>query len=220
MSQVNSAPNSPSLHEEGPLVLNLGRVTPFKAIIQIAENKLIPLGIVLGPHPLLCSQERPISVVAATVKEAFSQALVGTGYSASIEGNAYVITAPDATQDETKLLNFRFETFTSTNGSMNYAGALLAGYIKTSIGGARGFAIDSLLGPSSKTFTIKMQSATTMEIADRIVSQVGKGLWVMRPRVDTLAAPEAQTPIEIFSYSEDAQSLGTLTCGADVNASK
>src|SRR5579859_6139834 len=159
--QLQSAGPEHSSHEDGPVALTLGEVTPLRAVLRIASENKIALGIVFGTHPLLCSQERSMKINATHFKEAFSDALAGTGYTVAREGGTYVLMAPDATEHEAKLLNFTFDQFSATDSTMNDAGQLLAGYIKTTVEGAQSFATASSVGPSSKTLTIKMRSANT-----------------------------------------------------------
>src|ERR1035437_7734826 len=165
-SQVQSTTNDQTSHTDGPVALTLNNLTTLRAVLRIAEENKIPLGIVLGTHPLLCTEQGSVNINAKSFKEAFSQIVEGTGYTTTIEGGVYVLTAPDVTEHEAKVLNFRFDRFSATNSTMNDAGQLLAGYIKTTIEGAQSFATASSFGQLSKTFSVRMQSASTREIAN------------------------------------------------------
>lgn len=57
-----------------PVELSLGKFTPLRAVLQIAAQYKIPLGIVFGIRPLLCSQARPTTTIrAANFLDALSQ---------------------------------------------------------------------------------------------------------------------------------------------------
>jgi hypothetical protein len=198
--------------QNGPVVLTLGKVTPLRAVLRVAEVNGIPLGIVFGTHPLLCAEERSININAIDFGEACSQALAGTGYSVALESGVYVLAAPDSTVREMKALNFRFDRFSATDSTMNDAGLLLAGYIRTTIGGAQSFATASSFGPLSKTFTIHMESSTTKEIANRIVSQNGKGVWIFRPTPEPPPGSGGDSPIQIYGYKDNVAGLNQVTC--------
>jgi hypothetical protein len=204
---------TPDKHDpQAPVELTLGNAKPLNAVLRIAQENRIPIGIVFGNRPLLCSEERPTSIHAKTLLEAFSQAIAGTGYTAIRDGEAYVLIAPDATVHEQQVLNYRFDRFSATDSTMNDAGQLLAGYIRTTIEGAQGFVTSSPVGALSKTFTIRTEWATTKEIANRIVSQNGKGVWILRPTYESGLKPRSQSSIRIYAYSEDAAELDRVSC--------
>jgi hypothetical protein len=60
-----------------------------------------------------------------------------------------------------------------------------------------------------------MYSSTTKEIANQIVSQNGKGVWVFRPTADAVPASGRDTPVQIYSYEENSKGLESLGCGID-----
>jgi hypothetical protein len=218
-AQQAQIPDEQQPQADQPIELALGNVKPLNAVIRIAEMNRIPLGIVFGTGALLCSGERPTSIHAKNFAEALTQAVAGTGYTAIRNGEAYVLLAPDATAHEQEILNYRFDRFSATDSTMNDAGQLLAGYIKTKIEGAQGFITSSPVGPLSTTFTIRMQGATTKEIANRIVSQKDKGVWMLRPTPQSASKSTSQSHLRIFAYSEDAAELDRVSCGVDPSES-
>jgi hypothetical protein len=198
--------------EDGSIVFRDIQSTPLKSIIRMSIENRIPLGIVFGASPLLCADRPTINIKAISVSDAFSQALAGTGYKVANENNVYVLTGPDMTSHEMKLLNYRFEKFSATNSTMSHAGALLNGYIVTLAEGATGFTVDTLEGPSPEKINVKMQSATTEEIANRIVSLNNKGVWAFRPARDEIPTLTNSEHVRVFSYTEDQAEIEALTC--------
>jgi hypothetical protein len=223
--QTPGATSEPVSQGEVPVVLTLSDATPFGAILRIAKGNRVPLGIIGGERPALCAEQKSIRIQASNFHQAFKQALVDTGYTVAFENGAYVLTGPDVTEREAKILHFRFDRFTATGATMNDASQLLNGYIQTSIDGASGFAFDTLFGSKSKFFTLRLVSVTTQEIANQIVQQDGKGLWVFRPTpppigpaIGMLAPLIWNPPIHIYGYDEDANEIDRLPCYASVGA--
>lgn len=206
--------------QNGPVIFTASRTTPLKAILRLTSERRIPLGIVFGTGPALCTERTNVRVDAPDVGGALDQILSQTGYTFTQENQVYVLRAPDQTSHEIDLLGYRFDRFSATNTTMSEAGALLAGYISTVAEGAGGFAIHSASSPSTKTFSIKMQFATTTEIANRIVSQNGKGVWTFHPTPDRKPESDSDPPVEVFGYSENAASLDFLKCVADAKPAK
>jgi hypothetical protein len=200
---------------EIPIVLTASRASPLWAVLRVASENKTPLGIAFGTHPVLCSEERPLQINATNLKDAFLQALAGTGYTVEMEGGVYTLTAPDTTTHEMALLNYRFQKFSATDSTMSGAGQLLAGYIRTVAEGATSFAGDTIYSTTSQKLTIQMYSSTTKEIANQIVSQNGKGVWVFRPTADAVPASGRDTPVQIYSYEENSKGLESLGCGID-----
>jgi hypothetical protein len=190
--------------------LTSNHVTPLQVIVRIGVDKRLPIGIVFGPQPTLCSEQASLTVDAANFEEAFSQILKGTGYSVQIQNGVYSLLAPDVTEHEASLLAYRFDRFSAVNSTLRAAGALLGGYIMVAAEGAKGFAGDSPYRLSAKRFDIQLQSATTTQIANHIVSLGGKGIWVFRPVKATAAGDESS--IQIYGYEDNAADLERLAC--------
>ena len=221
--QVTVPANAPVLQGDVPVALEMANAMPFEVILRIAKENSVPLGIVIGVHPALCVRQKSIRIHASNFQGAFKQALANTGYTTAFGNGAYVLTAPDITAREAKILHFRFERFTATDATMNYASQLLNGYILTSIDGANGFVTVSPQGRQTKSFTLRLTSVTSQEIANQIVQQDGKGLWVFRPtppptgaELGAFASSVGHTPIHIYGYDDDAAEIGQIPCETPV----
>jgi hypothetical protein len=198
-----------------PVELRASKITPLAAVLRMGIELKIPLGLIMGSRPVLCGEKHSLAIKSVNFKDALTQALTGTGYKVALENDVYVLEPPDPTTHETKLLNFRFERFSTTNSTMVEAGALLAGYIATVAEGAKGFALDTLSSTSAEAVDVEMRNVTTREIANHIVTQKSNGVWVFYPTPDALPTSNSYTPIEIYSYRDDAKQLENLRCEAD-----
>lgn len=216
-AQLSPEPEKSQTPINQPINLVLGNIKPLDAVLHIAALYRIPLGIAFGTHPLLCSESRPTTIRAGNFLDALSQAVAGSGYTATHHGDAYILVAPDLTEHERKVLGHRFDRFSATDSTMSDAGQLLAGYIITSIDGKQGFIVSSLIGPPLKTFTIRMQGASTAEIANRIVSQDGKGIWMLRPIPQSTSNAESEPFIQILPYSANLAEVQRVSCEANRN---
>lgn len=195
--------------KEGRVTYESGPATPLSLVLAIGIGNSAPLGLVLGKEPLLCERSRPIKLQNATIQEALTVAVEGTGYTVSLQNGVYVITAPDVTEHEALLLGHRFPWFSGAF-TMEGLGQLLGGYI-TEADGAKGFILDVISSPEEKALsTGVIKDATTEEIANRIVLLGNKGAWIFRP---TPAPPSGiRNPIQIFEYVRDDELLRQTTC--------
>lgn len=188
------------------------RVTALNALARVASENRIPTGLILGAEPKLCAIEKDIRVRAVDPLDAFEQILTGTGYTVNREENVLVVKPPDPTPHEQHLLDFRFERFSATDSNVSDAGALLGGYIVSVAEGTGGFATAIPIPQDKKTFNVRLLSATTQEIANRIVSLGDKGMWVFYPTPEPDTARKAINPIRLFAYGEEIAQFKSLGC--------
>jgi len=205
---AQTAPAPRASNQDLPVSLNASKITPLQGILRIAAENRIPVGIVLGTHPLLCGSRKDFNIREAGAWDAFEEVVAGTGYEVTFEDGVFVIRAPDTTAHELELLDHQFGRFRTTKDTISGAGGLLAGYILT-VEGASGFGGDNLFSPDEPTFTIDMQGATAEQIANRIVTSGGKGVWVFRP------TPQGSTTtlaIRAFAYGWEKSELDQADC--------
>ncbi len=197
---------------DSSISLELQKSPTLTAILRLASEQKAPLGIIYGASPALCSAPKRISIRASNLEEAFSQVLTGTGYKVSVENGVYIISAPDVTDKERNVLNFRFDRFSATDSTMSESGKLLKGYIATVVGGSGGFVLNTLSNDSSERIDVHLRNSSTKEIADHIVSLKGKGLWIFGPPSFPETATGSETPLQIYSYTEDSKAIDHLGC--------
>lgn len=206
-AQTAPAPKAAS-YQDLPVSLSGSKMTPLQGILRIAAQNRIPVGIVVGMHPLLCGSREDFNIREAGAWDAFEEVVAGTGYEVTFEDNVFVIRAPDTTAHELDLLDHQFDRFGTQRNTIRGAGEWLAGYILVAEG-AGGMGGENMFSPDEPTFTVSMEGATTEQIANRIVSSGGRGVWVFRP------TPEGSTTtiaIRAFAYRWDQDDLDHADC--------
>jgi hypothetical protein len=197
-----------------PLV-NLARsdATPLDAIKQVALQTQVPVGLIFGlDQRILCSNNRAFSIQAKPPLDALTESTQGTGYTVRNEGSVLVVSAPDVSPAQQSLLDHHFESFSpEATWTMAGLGAQLTGWLWLQTGIANGFSSSTLYSITAKRMHFSMSSATTMEIANHIVSLDGKGMWVFKIARQT-STDSGDEMLQVFSYQEDERSLNDLSC--------
>lgn len=174
--------------------------TSLDLIRAIGRQTRLPIGVVLGRHPLaLTGVQHSYNLENVDVTEALTKAIEGTGYAWKKEGAVYVLMASDLAPRQKKMLTHPFNDFPSVRQTMDMFAFMLTTWMRAAFDnvGTGG----SILGSTNDeqiSFS-HMQSASTGEIADQIVSQGSRGLWILR--MDASAKTKAPSDdIEIESY--------------------
>src|SRR5580692_6923420 len=115
MGRAESTSTDPS---DSKVDMTFGRISPLKAVVEIAKQKRIPLGIVVGSRSTLCAEKPSIRINSATLREAFSQATEGTGYMVTRDDDVYVLMPRDVSQREMSILAFQFDRFSATDSTI------------------------------------------------------------------------------------------------------
>jgi hypothetical protein len=180
-----------SLPEFDPLlVMNAGskvtfkcdRATPMDLIRATGRQTRIPIGIVLGED--LEALSKPVysyDLEEVDARDALLKAIEGTGYSLQNQNQVMVLIAGDVTQRQEEALTHLYSNFSSSNQTMVEIGANLTGWMWAEVDGAKGFGGSIGGSTNDERFTLKpIPSASTEEIANRIVSLGSKGMWILR----------------------------------------
>lgn len=210
-----SAQNQPShgclaRAEYAPLlVINAGskvtfkcdQATPMDLIRATGRQTRIPIGVVLGNDEDALS--RPVysyDLEGADARSALLKAIEGTGYSLKDENHVMVLIAGDITQRQEELLTHRFSNFASANSTMVELGAYLTGWIWSEVDGVKGWggSIGGSLNDERFTFEA-IPSASTDELADKIVSLGLKGMWIFRASASD-GADASNDELEVEPY--------------------
>ena len=188
-------------------------VTPLSALLSVALQYDVPLGLILGKEPTLCRSLRDFDIRDSGIRESLDSVVQGTGYVVSSENGVFDVIAPDLTAHEKYLLNHRFQWFAASRTTMAGVGQTLGGYLATA-DGATGFATDTISNPSGEYMEVsRIYNVTTTEIANRIVLAGSKGVWVFHPTPTPRQTSDIQSPIDIYGYANDAYQLPGITCG-------
>lgn len=154
---------------------------PLDLIRATGRQTRIPIGLVLGLDPsMLEKPQRYYDLEGVTAQNALTEAIRDTGYSLREEDGVLVLIAGDLTPRQTSLLYLQYANF-QASGSMVVMAANLTGWMWTATHPVSGYGGSILGSTNDERFTLKeMQSATTEEIANKIVSQGSKGMWILR----------------------------------------
>jgi hypothetical protein len=174
----------PSAQYEPALVANpgmhvsfqCGNATPLDLTRAIGRQTRLPIGVVLGAYPrALSGVQHSYNLQNVDATQALRKAIDGAGYSLKKEGAVRVLLAADLAPRQKKALNYRFSNFPPGSQSMAMFALTLTTWIKAAMDNMGTGA--SIFG-STNDEQIRiphMQSATTEEIANRVVSQGSRG---------------------------------------------
>jgi hypothetical protein len=200
---------SPASGQTPPTVTLLQKkATPFEVICAVARQARVPIGIAVGQDSrALFDVVHSYSIRDYTPKAALLEAIAGTGYSLKEEGPVLVLDAGDLTRRQQELLDHPYENFGSGSPqTMVMHIANLNMWLKSAVdeelGQSHGYG-GSIMGSldDEKFILSPAPSASTEEIANRIVSQGSKGMWILRTAPTT--PPDSSTDeITVKPYQE------------------
>jgi hypothetical protein len=178
--------------------------TPFELIAATARQTHAATGVVLGQNPdTLFYTPRSYDLRDADARTALLEAIRGTGYSLKEESGVFVICAGDLTSRQHDLLTHYYQNFGSGPPSTMFElGARLTMWMRAVVNPNGGSAWSILSSTSDERFNLAViPSATTEEIANRIVTLGSKGMWIFR--VAGSPSAESTDAVEIYSYQHD-----------------
>jgi hypothetical protein len=154
---------------------------PLDLIRATGRQTRIPIGLVLGFDPsVLEKPQRSYDLEGVTTQNALTEAIRDTGYSLREEDGVLVLIAGDLTPRQANFLHLHYANFQSS-GTMAEMVANLTGWMWTATHPVSGYGGSISGSTNDERFTLKeMQSTTTEEIANKIVSQGSKGMWILR----------------------------------------
>lgn len=202
------------ISEKVPLVSYSSREQSLMSgIATISLETHVPIGVVLGAdYARLCQTRRTFAIVNSTPGDALEQIGRLAGYSVRSEDGVFLLLPSDLPAWESQVMSFRFDTFPKQNASMASLGTTLTGWIQMTIGHVPTFAASIMSSTDVKVYTFnEMKNATISEIADRIVTLPGGGIWVLRP-IMPRPASAADLELRVFSYADDREEIQSLDC--------
>jgi len=176
--------------------------TPLDLIRATGRQTRIPIGLVLGLNPsLLGTPTRSYNLEGVTAQDALAEAIRDTGYSLTEEDGVLVLIAGDLTPRQKNLLYLQYADF-QASGTMAVMAANLTGWMWTATHPTAGYGGSITGSTNDEHFTLKkMRSATTEEIANKIVSQGSKGMWILRTAPnDTHTPSDDQVEVEPYQH--------------------
>ena len=168
---------------EGRVSFGCSSATAYQAIQAAGRQVRVPIGIVLGrdTHGFLVTL-RSFSLHDVDLETALREALQGTGYVLQKQGEVWVVVAGDLTKRQLRLLHLQLSNFGGQQGSsLSFLGQDLTMWMQAKLHPGDGYALGGLYSINEESFTFPViASATTEEIANRIVQLGPKGMWVLR----------------------------------------
>jgi hypothetical protein len=182
------------------------RATPLDLIRAIGRQSRLPIGVVLGEDKdALSKPVHSYDLERVDVRAALEKAIEGTGYSLREENEAIEVIAGDLTPRQWQLLTHHYSGFNpGPNRTMVELGVALTMWMRAETGPMTAFASSIFTSTNDERFTLAGAStATTEEIADKIVSLGSKGMWIFRvdayPPTDALPDEIVIEPYQHYS---------------------
>lgn len=181
--------------------------TPLDLIHAVGFQTRTPIGIAVGGDPDALSKDtHSYDLEDADVRSALMKAIEGTGYSVREEDQVMVLLAGDLSSRQKELLDHVYPVaFRSVEkDTMIGFGMELTRRLQAVTHPQDGYAGSVSTSTNEERFVFDIPAgATTEEIANRIVSQGSKGIWVLRvsphPAADK-TDPSDQVVIEPYQH--------------------
>ena len=176
--------------------------TAFDLIKAVGIQTRIPIGVILGRNPdSLMTPVRPYDLKRMPAMDALSLAVRGTGYFLKQEDGVELAVAGDLSNRQKRLLTHQFVDFAPGAGkSMAILGRMLTEWLRAAVNPRHGFAGSILGSTNDERITLRVAgNASTEQIANQIVSQGSKGMWVFRADADQPSGYSTDS-IEIQPY--------------------
>jgi hypothetical protein len=176
--------------------------TPLDLIRATGRQTRIPIGLVLGlDSSKLENPQRSYDLEGTTAQDALTEAIHGTGYMLREEEGILVLMAGDMTPHQESFLYLHYSSF-QPSGTMAQLAADLTGWMWMTTHLAVGYGGSILGSTNDERFSLEeMRSATTKEIANKIVSQGSKGMWILRTAPNETHNPsDYQLEVEPYQH--------------------
>ena len=205
---VKAGSRSPDLFN-----VSLQNVNPLQGLLRFGMENHLPLEVILSSQAGLCHSTKNISLKSAPINSVMDAVLAGSNYVWSTEGGVIVIKPRTLPESSKYILGLKFERFTGMETTLQGLGIILNGYIQSKLHPAEGFAGDILQSPDAeKVGPLDLTNVTVEQIANQIVSQDGKGAWILYPIPDDVAKATDVRRFYLYGYSDDSHALGNLSC--------
>jgi hypothetical protein len=168
------------------------RATPLDLIRATGRQTRIPIGLVLGlDSSKIEKPQRSYDLEGVTAQEALIEVIQDTGYVLrKNEEGVFVLIAGDMTPRQKSLLYLQYASF-QASGTLAQMAAQLNGWMRVAAHPGFGYGGSILGSTNDERFTLEeMRSATTEEIANKIVSQ---GSLCHAPRGSPLPQRDRET---------------------------
>ena len=179
------------------------QATPMELIRAVGFQVRIPIGLVLGRDlDALSKTTHSYNLENVSAMSALSKAIEGTGYSIKNEAGVVVLLAGDLAPRQRDRLIHAYSNFGSGRpiDKMICFGMALTGWMREAASPGSGYAVSCSTSANEEQLKPSFGPvATTEEIANQIVSQGSKGMWIFK----VSASPPTGVPteeVDIFPY--------------------
>jgi hypothetical protein len=169
---------------EMEVTFKCSQATPLELVRAVGFQTRLPIGVVLGRDlDLLSMTTHAYYLENADARSALSKAIEGTGYSMKDENGVVVLIAGDLAPSQRDLLVHQYSNFGTgwPSDKMICLGMTLTGWMREAARPESGYAISCSTSTNEEQFKLNIAPvATTEEIANQIVSQCSKGMWIFK----------------------------------------
>ncbi len=171
--------------------------------IALARRDRIPAGVIVGRESY-CALVPNLaqSFATGTVKEAFAEIAKATGGSVTTDGKVLVLRVGTPPKRLSKALSFKFPRFPKVDGTLPDLGALLDGWMLSTLPENNGFGSSIGISPGEETLHLpESTNVSVQEVADKMVSLGSKGIWIAMDTNDDSSDSARTMSIDLYSYA-------------------
>lgn len=192
---------------DNTVTFHCDHATRMDLIRAVGFQTRLPLGVVLGAGgEALTLKMNSYDLDRVDAQAALRQAIAGTGYSLKEEDGVLVMIAGDLTPRQSNLLSHAFFDFKpGERESMAELGFALTMWLGSVVDPQRSYGASILGSTNDEQFTIHVApGATTEQIANEIVRQGSKGIWVLNLGASSSGVPKDEVRIESYQHYTNA----------------
>ena len=193
--------------------VSMTNITPLQGLARFGTENHVPIGIVAESPSGLCRPLRNIDLANAPVERVLDALIPGPDYVWSNEGGVFVIKPRTVPESSQFLLQLRFDRFGTMKTTFQGLGLILALRIRGLLQSSTGIAGDILSSTNAEEVNpMILENVTVEEVANRIVLQASKGLWILYPVPTESQQIGDVQQIYTYGYADDAETLSNLPC--------
>jgi hypothetical protein len=217
LSSISGAPgqvSSTAIHARTNF--EAGSLDVFHAVLKLAADNDLPLGIVRFESQSMCTAPAKASYKRIPVIDVFSNLLSSTASNVFYQRGVVEIRPNVISGPARALLSMRFDDFYGPSTTAQGLGIILSGYITSRLHPGQGYAGDILDNTSAEHLAaFHLRNASVEEILDYTVARGTKGMWLASPKTEAgrPAMSTKELRLSVYAYKDDAKALEQLTCG-------
>jgi hypothetical protein len=191
--------------------------TSLEALLRLGMENKVALGIVRTDNRL-CKNAEDVTIDNQPFLNAANTLLKSIdGYQAVVRDGVIVIEPRTASPNSEKILNLVIGQYVAQEGSsMQELGVYLWRYVYDILHPEASTMIEMLSGTTVPIPPFEMHNATVEQILNRIVKEVGGGVWVLPPIPDDYRNKRDLRIADVSSYTDDVEKIRKIsfTCNS------